>query len=108
MTSVETRVFEFTRPSKDQQPPSLDEILKAIPREYFQKSTLRSIRYFVQDIIIISCLYALLYYFEKIFNQFPVLYLIIWFALGTMFWALFVIGMNFSIEIYLDSFFYVP
>lgn len=103
MTSVETRVFEFSRPTKDQEPPQLEEMLKAIPKEYFQKSTLNSIRYFVQDVVIISCLYSLLYFYKNVFDSFPILYLVIWFALGTMFWALFVIGHDCGHRSFSDS-----
>ncbi|MDB9527283.1 fatty acid desaturase [Oscillatoria sp. CS-180] len=68
-------------------PFTLKEIRAAIPAYCFKPSALRSLAYFFLDIGIIAGLYALAaaidsWWFLPVF----------WFAQGTMFWALFVVG----------------
>jgi hypothetical protein len=103
MTSIDSGGFrEFEFPRKTSEVPSIDQILASIPKYCFQISTATSIRYFVQDVLIVSSLYGILFYYQEIFDRFPILYLFMWFSIGTMFWALFVVG---TIALLLNSFF---
>ncbi|MBV5261650.1 fatty acid desaturase [Synechococcus moorigangaii CMS01] len=68
-------------------PFTLKDVKAAIPNYCFQPSTFRSLAYFFFDIGIIAGLYAIAAYLDSWF-----FYPIFWFAQGTMFWALFVVG----------------
>jgi len=83
---------KFARNLDSETIPSLDALRSSIPEALFKPSTMLSIFYYVKDMTIISGLYFLLYYYNQIFEQYYILYPIIWFVLGTYFWALFVVG----------------
>lgn len=67
--------------------PSLIDLRNSIPDEYFRPNVIKSLYFFGFDIFIISLLYISVYLFDSVY------YLpIFWFATGTMFWSLFVVG----------------
>jgi acyl-lipid omega-3 desaturase len=68
-------------------PFTLADVRNAIPDECFQPSTFRSLAYFAWDLGVIAGLYALAATIDQWW-----FYPIFWFAQGTMFWALFVVG----------------
>ncbi|OKH19271.1 fatty acid desaturase [[Limnothrix rosea] IAM M-220] len=68
-------------------PFTLKDVKAAIPEYCFQPSAFRSLAYFFLDIGIIAGLYAIAAYIDS-----WLFYPIFWFAQGTMFWALFVVG----------------
>ncbi|MBD1859932.1 MULTISPECIES: fatty acid desaturase [Leptolyngbya] len=68
-------------------PFTLKDVRDAIPDHCFEPSTARSLSYFFLDIGIIAGLIAIAAYLDS-WLFFP----IFWFAQGTMFWALFVVG----------------
>lgn len=68
-------------------PFTLKDLKDAIPKYCFEPSTQRSLFYFFFDISVIAGLYALAYSLNSGWF-FP----LFWFAQGTMFWALFVVG----------------
>ncbi|MCY7276407.1 MAG: DUF3474 domain-containing protein, partial [Phormidesmis sp. CAN_BIN44] len=68
-------------------PFTLKDVRSAIPDSCFVPSTWRSLSYFFLDLGILAGLYALAAYLDSWW-----FYPIFWFAQGTMFWALFVVG----------------
>lgn len=74
------------------EPPSLDALRSTIPKDCFESNTLYSIYFFVKDIFVLSCLYGALIYFSDFFDKYFFLYPLVWFVIGTYFWALFVVG----------------
>lgn len=82
---------KFPRPNAE--PPSLDEIRAAIPKRLFVRSTLHSLSFFVRDLVVLGILYSTMLYFSAFLDKFFFLYPVIWFVIGTYFWALFVVGM---------------
>lgn len=68
-------------------PFTLADVRNAIPEECFQPSTFRSLAYFAWDLGVIAGLYAIAATIDQWW-----FYPIFWFAQGTMFWALFVVG----------------
>jgi omega-3 fatty acid desaturase (delta-15 desaturase) len=70
------------------EPPfSLQDIRDAIPKECFERSTLRSFAYLALDVGVVAALAFAAYTVNN-----PLLWPLYWFAQGTMFWALFVVG----------------
>lgn len=76
-----------TDSAEQELPFTLQDLKAAIPVECFEPSAGRSLAYFFADIGIIAGLYALAAYLDSWY-----FYPIFWFAQGTMFWALFVVG----------------
>ncbi len=76
-----------TKRQPERVPFTLQDVRQAIPARCFEPSTARSLAYFFLDLGIIAGLYALAAYLDS-WLFFPVF----WFAAGTMFWALFVVG----------------
>ena len=74
-----------SRPSE--LPFTLKDLRNAIPDQCFKPNTWRSLAYFFLDIGIVAGLYALAAYFNS-----WLFWPLFWFAQGTMFWALFVVG----------------
>ncbi|XP_017228806.1 omega-3 fatty acid desaturase, chloroplastic [Daucus carota subsp. sativus] len=68
-------------------PFKLSDVREAIPKHCFVKDAWRSMSYVVRDILVVFGLAATAAYFNNWF-----LWPIYWFAQGTMFWALFVLG----------------
>lgn len=68
-------------------PFTLQDVRNAIPERCFQSNAFRSLAYFFLDIGVIALLYWLVFTINSIWFL-PVF----WFATGTMFWALFVVG----------------
>lgn len=68
-------------------PFKLSDIRAAIPKHCFVKNAWRSISYVVRDILVVFGLAAVAAYFNNWF-----VWPLYWFAQGTMFWALFVLG----------------
>ncbi len=68
-------------------PFTLAQLKSAIPTEYFVPSVARSLAYFFVDLLIVGGLYALAISLDAWW-----FYPFFWFATGTMFWALFVVG----------------
>ena len=68
-------------------PFSLADVRKAIPDVCFQPSTARSLAYCAWDFGVVAALYAIAATIDQWW-----FYPIFWFAQGTMFWALFVVG----------------
>jgi len=63
------------------------DLKKAIPAHCFKSSIIKSLSYFLLDFSIIVILYTLMYLIQPVWSL-P----LFWFALGTMFWAIFVVG----------------
>ncbi|MEM6451114.1 MAG: DUF3474 domain-containing protein [Cyanobacteria bacterium P01_D01_bin.105] len=74
-------------PEEPELPFTLKDLRNAIPDYCFQPSAWRSLSYFFLDIGIIAGLYAIAHSINS-WLFFP----LFWFAQGTMFWALFVVG----------------
>jgi acyl-lipid omega-3 desaturase len=68
-------------------PFTLQDVRNAIPKHCFVPSTAKSLTYFFWDITVVAGLYAIASYLDSWW-----FYPLYWFAQGTMFWALFVIG----------------
>ncbi len=68
-------------------PFSLQDIRSAIPEKCFVKDALRSSAYLALDLGIVAGLAYAAYTIDS-----PLLWPLYWFAQGTMFWALFVVG----------------
>lgn len=68
-------------------PFKIGEIRAAIPKHCWVKNPWSSFSYVLRDVVVIFALAAAALYF----NSWPVL-LLYWFAQGTMFWAIFVLG----------------
>ncbi|CAM9242704.1 unnamed protein product [Ascophyllum nodosum] len=68
-------------------PFSLMDIRRAIPNKCFNKSALRSLSYLARDIVAVVGLAA-----GALAISSPLVWPFYWFAQGTMFWALFVVG----------------
>ncbi|KAH9296852.1 hypothetical protein KI387_028534, partial [Taxus chinensis] len=68
-------------------PFTIGDIRAAIPNHCWVKSSWRSMAYFARDVVVVMILAALAVYFKS-----WVVWPFYWFAQGTMFWALFVIG----------------
>lgn len=72
----------------DAPPPFTHKVLKsAIPERLFQPSTARSLAHFFLDITLLLVLYVGMYWIQPVY-----LAPLFWLAIGTMFWALFVVG----------------
>lgn len=80
-------VSSLSPQSEPDLPFTLKDLKDAIPEHCFQPSAWRSLSYFFLDIGIIAGLYAIAYSLNS-WLFFP----LFWFAQGTMFWALFVVG----------------
>ena len=75
-------------PSPCSAPPfSLQDLRDAIPKHCFEKNTARSFAYLALDVGIVAALAAGAFYLNN-----PLVWPLYWFAQGTMFWALFVVG----------------
>jgi omega-3 fatty acid desaturase (delta-15 desaturase) len=68
-------------------PFTLQDLKAAIPSECFQPSLIKSLYYFLRDILIIGLLYVVAHYLDSWY-----FWPIFWVMQGTMFWALFVVG----------------
>jgi len=68
-------------------PFTLKELKAAIPPHCYQPSALKSLSYFILDVVIISGLYAIAHTLDSWF-----FWPVFWLLAGTMFWALFVVG----------------
>jgi omega-3 fatty acid desaturase (delta-15 desaturase) len=68
-------------------PFSLQDLRDAIPAECFEKDTFRSFAHLALDVGIVAALAIGAYYLDN-----PLVWPLYWFAQGTMFWALFVVG----------------
>jgi acyl-lipid omega-3 desaturase len=68
-------------------PFSLQDLRDAIPAKCFERNTLRSFAYLALDVGIVAALAAGAFYINN-----PLVWPLYWFAQGTMFWALFVVG----------------
>lgn len=68
-------------------PFKLSDIRAAIPKHCFVKNAWRSMSYVVRDILVVFALATMAAYFNNWF-----VWPLYWFAQGTMFWALFVLG----------------
>jgi len=68
-------------------PFTLQDLKAAIPSECFRPNLLKSVSYFLRDILIIALLYAVAYYLDSWY-----FWPFFWLIQGTMFWALFVVG----------------
>jgi acyl-lipid omega-3 desaturase len=91
---VQSPVLDLLNPLDDPQssrlgelPFTLAKLKSAIPPEYFVPSLARSLAYFFVDLLIVAGLYSLAISLDAWW-----FYPIFWFATGTMFWALFVVG----------------
>eukprot|EP00607_Mallomonas_marina_P008204 CAMPEP_0182416598 /NCGR_PEP_ID=MMETSP1167-20130531/951_1 /TAXON_ID=2988 /ORGANISM="Mallomonas Sp, Strain CCMP3275" /LENGTH=397 /DNA_ID=CAMNT_0024589531 /DNA_START=93 /DNA_END=1286 /DNA_ORIENTATION=- len=88
---VATELTPEVVPSKfdvSARPPfTLQEIKQAIPKELFIKDTLKSMTYLVKDVAVVAALALAVTKFGN-----PITWPLYWFAQGTMFWALFVVG----------------
>ncbi|MCY7274472.1 MAG: DUF3474 domain-containing protein, partial [Phormidesmis sp. CAN_BIN44] len=87
--SIPSDSFPVVDPSlqSGELPFTLKDVRSAIPDSCFVPSTWRSLSYFFLDLGILAGLYALAAYLDSWW-----FYPIFWFAQGTMFWALFVVG----------------
>lgn len=87
--SIPSDSFPVVDPSlqSGELPFTLKDVRSAIPDSCFVPSTWRSLSYFFIDLGIIAGLYVLAAYLDSWW-----FYPIFWFAQGTMFWALFVVG----------------
>lgn len=74
-------------PQPERLPFTLQDVRQAIPTQCFEPNTARSLAYFFLDLGLIAGLYAIAAALDSWFF-FPVF----WFATGTLFWALFVVG----------------
>ena len=74
-------------PEAEDLPFTLKDLKAAIPPECFQPSVIKSMYYFLRDILIIALLYVAAYYVNSWY-----FWPIFWVMQGTMFWALFVVG----------------
>ena len=86
ITTTEAKQQPLSR-DKSELPFTLKDLKTAIPDYCFQPSAWRSLSYFFLDIGIVAGLYAIANYLDSWF-----FWPIFWFAQGTMFWALFVVG----------------
>lgn len=68
-------------------PFTLADIKNAIPARCFEKNTLRSAAYLALDVGIVAAMAFGAYQLDN-----PLVWPLYWFAQGTMFWALFVVG----------------
>ncbi len=68
-------------------PFTLQDIRDAIPKECFERSALKSFAYLALDVGVVAGLAFAAYSINN-----PLLWPLYWFAQGTMFWALFVVG----------------
>jgi acyl-lipid omega-3 desaturase len=68
-------------------PFTLQDLKAAIPAECFKPNVVKSLYYFLRDVVIVAGLYALANYLDSWYS-----WPIFWVMQGTMFWALFVIG----------------
>ncbi len=86
ITTIEATQQSLSQ-EKSELPFTLKELKTAIPDYCFQPSAWRSLSYFFLDVGIIAGLYGIANYLDSWF-----FWPIFWFAQGTMFWALFVVG----------------
>lgn len=68
-------------------PFSLGEIRAAIPKHCWVKDPWKSMSYVLRDVVVVAALAAVAGYFDS-WAAWP----LYWFAQGTMFWAIFVLG----------------
>ena len=68
-------------------PFTLADIRAAIPKHCWVKDPWKSMSYVLRDVVVVFGLAAVAAYFNN-----PVVWPLYWFAQGTMFWALFVLG----------------
>ncbi|CAI7926151.1 unnamed protein product [Closterium sp. NIES-53] len=80
---LKSKDFDYSAPP----PFTLSDLRNAIPKHCWVKSPMRSLSYFVRDFLIVFTLGAVALYFDS-WTLWP----LYWFAQGTMFWALFVVG----------------
>eukprot|EP00890_Picochlorum_soloecismus_P001069 jgi/Picsp_1/1963/NSC_05429-R1_omega-3 fatty acid desaturase len=83
----EKPVFEGGRKLANNPPFSLQDIRDAIPKDCFERNALRSFAYLALDVGVVAALAFAAYTVNN-----PLLWPLYWFAQGTMFWALFVVG----------------
>jgi omega-3 fatty acid desaturase (delta-15 desaturase) len=91
MASESQPYQSLARPNSE--PPSLDAIREKIPKSLFVRSTMYSISFLVKDFAILAILYFIMLQYSSLFDTYFFLYPVIWFIIGTYFWALFVVGM---------------
>ena len=68
-------------------PFTLQDLRDSIPKHCFERSALRSFAYLALDVAIVAGLAVGAYTLNN-----PLVWPLYWFAQGTMFWALFVVG----------------
>eukprot|EP00887_Chlorella_sp_A99_P006597 scaffold3.g6597.t1 len=83
----EQSVFEGGRKLANPPPFTLQDIRDAIPKKCFERDVLRSVSHLVLDLGIVAGLAAFAHAVDN-----PLVWPLYWFAQGTMFWALFVVG----------------
>ncbi|KAL4458696.1 hypothetical protein ABPG75_013561 [Micractinium tetrahymenae] len=79
--------FEGGRKLANPPPFSLQDLRNAIPNECFEKDTFRSFAHLALDVGVVAALAIAAYHIDN-----PLVWPLYWFAQGTMFWALFVVG----------------
>eukprot|EP01116_Phalansterium_solitarium_P005835 TRINITY_DN17_c0_g1_i1.p1 TRINITY_DN17_c0_g1~~TRINITY_DN17_c0_g1_i1.p1 ORF type:complete len:358 (+),score=141.27 TRINITY_DN17_c0_g1_i1:113-1186(+) len=72
--------------------PALTDIKKSIPANLFRPSALWSLRFVVQDAVLIAALFAATRYVQLNYTYGFAVLPLYWFLQGTMFWSVFVLG----------------